>query len=873
MEIPLKSQPKVSTVNLVDESKFQFDDASNISSQYPRVREVPNRSLGGESPGKNYRLTRTYSETEKSNFDEETGHRLYDDGRIRPQLSRSGSSRDPLDTHYSIGKSNTPKLYSRSHNEYIDAGDEYLKGLEDEYIPGLDFGDVLHRWNNSLSEQSLAGANNNYESAVSSTSSTASNTPLSRDQSYLDLKTLHAKVAPQPIRLRNHLSNNKHSFSKLHDFMKLRTPSNNSNPGVMGKADGSKQTLVNDDRNNSTTTLTSSERSKDDANDSGSHKNKKQKSEENSVDYEWIINSLPSYFEDLPYSQRKKLVASLSESVDYSQFSVYAKNYFNDKMAGAGRTPRSGGIGSNSGSLRRSRRSSVNTVAGRLLALSSSTDLKKLEEAKPKVNVDEKGAMVMEHELGKVIGFGAWGTIRECTDRHGTVRAMKIVKSCKDFESRSSSPGRSGTPPKSDMTHNPKVLQVFKKEIMIWKQLQHPNILPLLKHLETDHAIFCITNRIYGGTLFELVSSWGLFNAGIMNTSGPIEFLIESQTERLTHIVKATKQIVKALLYMHEEKGIVHGDLKLENVLVEDGDKGEYKMILADFGMSRVFNSRVSRNSSLRRIPSLNDDEDDGTLMMRSKSSTTDLRRPYNGGDTPSTRNLNWGFNDDSKIGISNFMRPHGPSLQSVDLTPVQSASTGSIMEFKRKSKASPNSQDGIDSDLPHSHIGSLPYASPELLSPSPPPLGPLADVWALGILMFTMCVGKLPFQQQYEPRLRAMISAGKYNKRDLRKSCLLEWIYREDDEDDEDKLPEGMMINSPSMVDLKRQEELSQLHQSWKQLMAENKKRGSPERPDFQFEFLYDIIVGCLELNITKRWDLEMIHDSLEACDLFHKK
>ena len=28
---------------------------------------------------------------------------------------------------------------------------------------------------------------------------------------------------------------------------------------------------------------------------------------------------------------------------------------------------------------------------------------------KPKYNVDEKGAIVLGHELGKVIGFGAWG--------------------------------------------------------------------------------------------------------------------------------------------------------------------------------------------------------------------------------------------------------------------------------------------------------------------------------------------------------------------------------------------------------------------------------------------------------------------------------
>ncbi|KAK6457682.1 Ca2+/calmodulin-dependent protein kinase [Scheffersomyces xylosifermentans] len=913
MEIPLKSQPKVSTVNLIADPKLSETTPppesggpqSNLSANLLKVRK--GKSIAMTSPNKiqstdagnlndrisaelaHYKLTRRYSETEKNNFDSETGHRLYDDGKIRPHIPRNDFSyRQDI---YDLNRHNTfsslmqesnsrnqtqspTKIYSRSHDEAMDDSNDGVIGLEDEYIPGLNFADMIYRWNKNISDHNLSNINephnqvynfkHNQASTNSSTTTSLTNTPQSRDASYLDLNQLHAQVAPQPIRLGNQNQQSKYSFTKLHDYMKQR----NQTGSGKGREDSlNTSNLVNE----STATLISSEesKSKDDEFD-GDPKKKKQKSivnpETGDINYEWIINSLPQNFNDLPYSQRKKLVRSFSESIDYSQFSLFAKNYLSDRpgsSTSSGRTPKSGGIGSNNGSfVRRPRMNSFNTIAGKLLARTSTSDLKKLHELQPKKNVDEKGAIVMEHELGKVIGFGAWGTIRECTDRHGTVRAIKIVKSVRDFDG-SPSP-RSQSPSRADVNNlkhkNPKVLEVFKKEIAIWKQLHHDNILPLLKHLETENAIFCITNRIYGGTLFELVSSWGQFNSGIMNTTGPLEFSIERQHERLLEVIHCTRQIVKALMYMHEEKGIVHGDLKLENVLVEQDENKKHKMIICDFGMARAYTSRLSRKSSARYLPNHNGINqsmlDEESLMMRSKSSNTEIRKPYHGGDTDSTLKLDLQSKDDSRIGISHFLKVHGPSLQSIDLTPTQS-SLGQWREFDFKRKSTPENQDGIDSDLPHSHIGSLPYASPELLSPSPPPLGPSADIWALGVLMYTMCVGKLPFQHQYEPRLRAIIFAGKYNREDLKKACLLEWIFQEKiehSEQTEEVLPASLMIQSPSLIDLQRQRELVQLQQSW------------ADRKDKQeFQWLYDIISGCLEKNITKRWDLDMISQCLD--------
>ncbi|KAM9925389.1 hypothetical protein OXX59_003914 [Metschnikowia pulcherrima] len=147
-----------------------------------------------------------------------------------------------------------------------------------------------------------------------------------------------------------------------------------------------------------------------------------------------------------------------------------------------------------------------------------------------------------------------------------------------------------------------------------------------------------------------------------------------------------------------------------------------------------------------------------------------------------------------------------------------------------------------IDSDLPHSHIGSLPYASPELLSPSPPPLGPSADVWALGVLIYTMTVGRLPFQHPYEPRLRAMITAGKIRKKELRQSALVERVI----DDDSD--------STSSLIDMTRKAEVKRVQMDWL------------SHDQTEFEWLSELVECCLERDITKRWDLFAISSSLQS-------
>ncbi|KAJ5578194.1 uncharacterized protein N7459_007158 [Penicillium hispanicum] len=59
---------------------------------------------------------------------------------------------------------------------------------------------------------------------------------------------------------------------------------------------------------------------------------------------------------------------------------------------------------------------------------------------------------------------------------------------------------------------------------------------------------------------------------------------------------------------------------------------------------------------------------------------------------------------------------------------------------------------------------GSLEYASPELLQSTSGVIHPSVDIWAFGVIVFTVVVGSRPFQDSFAPRIQANILAGKWN-------------------------------------------------------------------------------------------------------------
>ncbi|KAG6905477.1 hypothetical protein DXG01_002488, partial [Tephrocybe rancida] len=121
---------------------------------------------------------------------------------------------------------------------------------------------------------------------------------------------------------------------------------------------------------------------------------------------------------------------------------------------------------------------------------------------------------------------------------------------------------------KSDLDdHKKKVIQ----ETLIWRQLQHVNVLPFL-------CLYRVNNN---ERRIGLVSPW-------MKNGNMKEFLHRSHDIDRTALVA---DIAEGLNYLHNlGPKIIHGDLKAVNILISD----VYRACIADFGLSTVSESQVS---------------------------------------------------------------------------------------------------------------------------------------------------------------------------------------------------------------------------------------------------------------------------------------
>lgn len=151
-----------------------------------------------------------------------------------------------------------------------------------------------------------------------------------------------------------------------------------------------------------------------------------------------------------------------------------------------------------------------------------------------------KGDITQYYEIIKKIGEGGYGKIYKVKNKEsGDIRAMKQILKSKIPD-----------------------IEKFQNEIKILSMVDHPNIVRLFEVIEDDKYFNLFQELCTGGELLSKVQK-------------PL---------KEKEIAKIFKQIMSAIAYCHE-KGIVHRDMKLENILFStESEDSPIKII--DFGLS-----------------------------------------------------------------------------------------------------------------------------------------------------------------------------------------------------------------------------------------------------------------------------------------------
>ena len=146
----------------------------------------------------------------------------------------------------------------------------------------------------------------------------------------------------------------------------------------------------------------------------------------------------------------------------------------------------------------------------------------------------------------ELIGTGGFSTVYKGKEfSSGKTVAIKVVRTNK---------------------YDPKIKENFISEANLLETLYHKNIVRFIKRGQDENCIFLIMEFVEGLTLKKYVEKLGK--------------LSESEARGIF------SQIVDAISYFHFKTGLLHRDLKTDNIMINETTK---KIKLIDFGLAGTY--------------------------------------------------------------------------------------------------------------------------------------------------------------------------------------------------------------------------------------------------------------------------------------------
>ena len=321
-----------------------------------------------------------------------------------------------------------------------------------------------------------------------------------------------------------------------------------------------------------------------------------------------------------------------------------------------------------------------------------------------------------DYKILSELGSGTFGKVYKVKNIHNnSIRAMKKI---------------------SKYMLGPLKNNEVTKEIKILQNICHPNIIKLYEYYLTNEYIYLINELSEEGDLLGKFKKLRKFP----------EFIVK--------IIML--QIFKALIYLNE-KSIIHGDLKLENILVvcyaEDeknrNNKGQDGFIEAIKHDMKIINGNINSLSTINTLNSFDLKEINNfnkKLYERQqrediKSVGTSFR--FRGKNEDKDQNKTMINNQDNKS--ENIY-----DLKQLDIFNygIKLIDFGCSKIFTRTKKKF------------HDIIGTLVYCSPEVLSNN---YNEKCDIWSCGVLMYLLLSGHFPFDGKNEEEIMSKILSGKF--------------------------------------------------------------------------------------------------------------
>ncbi|KAF7309157.1 hypothetical protein MKEN_01118000 [Mycena kentingensis (nom. inval.)] len=177
--------------------------------------------------------------------------------------------------------------------------------------------------------------------------------------------------------------------------------------------------------------------------------------------------------------------------------------------------------------------------------------------------------------LGNQIAAGSYGDVWKGTFRGETV-SVKVMRVYEEGDTAA-------------------LIKGFYQEALIWRQLNHPNLLPFLGvyYLEDARTRLCLISPwMESGNIARYLKT----NPPNINRTSLLTRCF-SPLQAQAHGFRKVLDVALGLEYLHQLK-LVHGDLKAVNILVSASGQA----VLADFGLSTITDSKFLMSTSTAKV-------------------------------------------------------------------------------------------------------------------------------------------------------------------------------------------------------------------------------------------------------------------------------